>query len=313
MTNPLVSIVICCHNRAHFLAQTLDSALSQCYQPVEVLVLDDGSTDNTPGVVASYGDSIKYIRQQNTGISIARTNACKYANGKYVAFLDDDDLMPPERIILLYNALNKYPSAVFSVGDIANIDGHGNLTGQRWLPAGVVGNKEPVLIEDGFEAVTWPIVPAALHSTLFRKSDGEKIGWFNPNYSHASEDKDFLARLGRLGPVVYVPEIVSYYRRGHASMTNKNISAIYSKLILLSNQLKSINSSNNRLKKRLQFRILLTLKRLALFKTGELSLPDTIPVNYLHEGLSLLNISDRLRYKWYVTVKLPLKIFLGRI
>ena len=307
VTTPLISIVICCHNRAHFLPQTLDSAFSQHYKPVEILVFDDGSTDNTSELIASYGDAVKYVRQENQGISVARTNACKVAKGEYIAFLDDDDLMPPDRINTLYNALFEYPSAVFSVGDIAIIDGDNNFTGHRWLPKGKLSTKDPVLIEDGFEAVAWPIVPATLHSTLFRKSDAKKIGWFDPQYKIASEDKDFLARLGQLGPIVYIPEVVSYYRRGHSSLTNKNISARFSKLTLLSNQLHSLTPSQKRLKKRLQRRILMRLKRIARLRAKGIAHPDTVPYNFINTMLSLLNMKDRILYWRYVHVVLPIK------
>lgn len=311
MTTPLISIVICCHNRAHLLPQTLDSAFSQHYKPVEILVFDDGSTDNTSELIASYGNAVKYVRQENQGVSIARTNACRVAKGEYIAFLDDDDLMPPKRINTLYNALLEHPTAIFSVGDIAIIDGDNNFTGERWLPEGKLNTKYSVLIEDGFEAVAWPIVPATLHSTLFRKSDGEKIGWFDPQYKIASEDKDFLARLGQLGPVVYVPEVVSYYRRGHSSLTNMNISALFSKLTLFNNQLHNLAPSQKRLKKRIQYRILKGLKRIARLKAKGIAIPDTVPHNFINTMLSLLTIRNHISYWWYVQVILPTKKLFG--
>ena len=74
-------------------------------------------------------------------------------------------------------------------------------------------------------------------------------------------DEDYIARLGKLGPIVYIPKVVSYYRRGHTSLTNKNVTALHSKLTLLATYLESIEPSHGKLKKRLQKRVLLTLKK----------------------------------------------------
>lgn len=82
----------------------------------------------------SYGDRIRYFWQENQGIAATRTAACRLARGEFIAFQDDDDLMPPDRIVHLYKGLRKYPSAVFATGDYAIIDAEGNLTGKRWLP-----------------------------------------------------------------------------------------------------------------------------------------------------------------------------------
>ena len=68
MNRPLVSIVVPCHNRAHLLSQTMESIFAQSYQPVEILVIDDGSTDETPKLMETYGDKIRYVRQENQGV-----------------------------------------------------------------------------------------------------------------------------------------------------------------------------------------------------------------------------------------------------
>ena len=153
------------------------------------------------------------------------------------------------------------------------------------------------MIEDGYAAVLWPKVPASLHTTLFRKADGEKIGWFDTQYRFTSEDKDFLARLGKLGPVVYVPRVVSYYRRGHESLTKNKMRAACGKLVCLENHLATLTPASGPLYQRLQQRILLTLKEIAFHKSKGFSMPaDGYSEDYLAKGLSLLGSSKRIDY-----------------
>jgi len=144
MSNPLVSIIVCCYNRGHYLQQTMESIFAQRYEPIEIVVVDDGSTDNTPELMASYGDKVRYFWQENQGIAATRTAACRLARGEFIAFQDDDDLMLPDRIVHLYEGLRQYSSAVFATGDYAFIDPEGNLTGKRWLPGSLEDREKPV-------------------------------------------------------------------------------------------------------------------------------------------------------------------------
>jgi glycosyltransferase involved in cell wall biosynthesis len=310
--NPLISIIVCCYNREHLLPETMNSVFEQTYRPVEIIVLDDGSTDRTPDLMKGYGDRIRYYCQENQGIAVTRTNACLLAKGEYIAFQDDDDIMPPDRITSLYHALFEYPEAVFAVGDWEIIDADGRLTGKRYLPENSFKTQVPVLIEDGYEAVLWPKVPAAPHTVLFRKDCGEKIGWFDTQYQYASEDKDFFARLGRLGPIVYVPQVVSYYRRGHQSMTNRTIVVDSQSILFFVNHLNSIHPKDSRLYKRLQYRILNQLKRIALHKSNGFELTDKVHSNYLTSGLAKLNIMSRIDYWLYCFIKLRIRKWVNK-
>ncbi|HEY3188694.1 MAG TPA: glycosyltransferase family A protein, partial [Solirubrobacteraceae bacterium] len=86
-----MSIIVPCHNGARFLADALDSALAQTHPAIEVIVVDDGSTDDTPAILARYAGRVRALRQQNRGPSAARNVALAVAPGDYVAFLDADD------------------------------------------------------------------------------------------------------------------------------------------------------------------------------------------------------------------------------
>jgi glycosyltransferase involved in cell wall biosynthesis len=91
MNRPLVSAVIPTYNRGWLLKEAVDSVLSQDFFGYELIVIDDGSLDNTPEILASYGDSLKVIRQENRGVSSARNKGIVSSSGEYIAFLDSDD------------------------------------------------------------------------------------------------------------------------------------------------------------------------------------------------------------------------------
>jgi len=311
MVNPLISIVVCTYNRANLLRQTIESILAQRYEPVEIVVVDDGSTDNTQELMARYANIVRYFRQENQGIASVRNIGCHLAKGEFIAFQDDDDLMLPDRLVVLYEALCRHPSAVLAVGDWAVIDNDGNLTGRRWMNP--IDEEKDILIEDGYTAVLWPKVPAAPCTTLFRRIDGDRIGWFDNMFTHSSEDKDFFARLGKLGPFVYVPKVVNYLRRGHESLTSNRALQLYRQLRLFEKHLSSADPHLKSLRKRLQYRVLLQVRQIASYIQEEPHQSDEIPPDYLGRVLSLMGFWNRLRYRWFSLVKLPLKTLLQRL
>jgi glycosyltransferase involved in cell wall biosynthesis len=304
--NELVSIVVCCHNRRQMLEHTMQSIFVQHYNPIEIVVLDDGSTDDTHKLMASYGDKVRYYWQQNQGIAVARTNACRLAKGEFIAFQDDDDLMPPDRIVLLHKALSKFPSAVLALGDWAAIDADANPTGERSRSKFYANRAEPVLIENGYRAVLWPELTPTPHTTLFRRADGERIGWFDNHFFHACEDTDFFARCAQMGPIVYVPKVVSFYRRQRTSLSANNVLMAYSTFLLLEKHLMSIMPEQKEINKRLQFRMLQTLKSLAYYKRKDKKLPDPIETYRLKKGLHGLGLKDQLEYWLWTLIRLPL-------
>jgi glycosyltransferase involved in cell wall biosynthesis len=100
MANPLISCIIPVFNGERYLGQSLDSILAQTYRPIEVIVIDDGSTDGTRQLVASYGDRVRYFWQPNAGPPRARNFGLRLAQGEFVAFLDADDLWQPDKLSL---------------------------------------------------------------------------------------------------------------------------------------------------------------------------------------------------------------------
>src|SRR5208283_2367398 len=100
MNDPLVSVVIPTYNCGRYICETVESALGQTYSPVEIIVVDDGSTDDTRERLTTYGDRVRYIYQQNTGPAVARNRGVQDAQGDWIAFLDADDLWLPYRLEL---------------------------------------------------------------------------------------------------------------------------------------------------------------------------------------------------------------------
>ena len=125
---PRVSCVMPAYNYERFIAAAIESALGQDYpeEALEILVVDDGSTDGTPQVVAPYLERIRYIRQENRGITQACNRALEEATGKYVAFLDADDLWPPHKTARQVEFLESHPHVGLLHGDMEVIDPDGN-------------------------------------------------------------------------------------------------------------------------------------------------------------------------------------------
>ena len=128
MKTPLVSCVVIAYNYEKYVRNAVDSVLAQTgFQPgdVEIIVVDDGSTDSTPGILASYGDRIRVIHQKNQGPSVAMETGIAAARGAYIAFLDADDEWTPERLRITLDHLAAHPQVGLVHSDMSIMDGAG--------------------------------------------------------------------------------------------------------------------------------------------------------------------------------------------
>ena len=309
---PLVSIVLCCHNRRDYLRTTLQSVLAQDYSPIELIVMDDGSTDDSEQVVREIAPEARYYYQESQGIAKARSNASAKAKGTFIAYQDDDDLMPPGRISTLMRLLEDHPEAVLATGDYELIDAQSNRVGHRWLPLEGAGEGQVELIKDGQMAILWPKVPAVPHTTLFRRADGDRVGWFDHEFRYACSDADFLARLGQLGAVVYVREIVSLYRRGHAQIWADDVRSSISRVQLWTKHLDLIGDLRPELRDQVRSRLLPVMIRLDLnARRGKVE-PHYQWPQWRSAGLARLDFRSRVKYRWRTLAINPLKILLNR-
>ncbi len=199
MSRTKVSVVIPTYNRAHCVGEAIESVLAQTYKDFEIIVVDDGSTDNTAEVLARFGDRIRVIRQENSGVSAARNAGIRAARGEWVAFLDSDDVWESEKLKIQVDDLKKYPDAVAHVVDAAIIDpqkGPISLFELRGMHKEFMKNpfrERPLLDEIRTFFFT--------QCLLAKRSCIQKIGYFDSTMK-IHEDTDLLARLALEGPFV---------------------------------------------------------------------------------------------------------------
>jgi len=211
-----VSVVIPAFNSAQYVGAAIQSVLDQAELPAEILVVDDGSTDQTRTVVRDY--PVKYIYQQNAGPSAARNTGIFNSTGEFVAFLDADDLWLRQKLARQLSAFRKHPEAGFSFSTVWNLyDGTNPSISrepyfppqlQHWLrrqrPQGenACGSVYELLLQKNCVATS---------SVVIRRSLIDRVGPFDIGL-RGCEDYEYWIRLARLSPAVFIKEPTSRYR-----------------------------------------------------------------------------------------------------
>jgi len=202
MTNPLVTVIVPVHNGERFLRSALESLYAQDYQPFEVVLVDDGSSDGSAAIARTF-PGLRYLRQENQGQAAARNTGLSLARGEFVAYLDDDDLIPPHKL----RRQAKYLVANPQVGCVLarqQIMLEPDVDPPEWL------SRDPVFGDlDGV-----PLVSAMIRTQLLRE-----IGGFDPSYRFA-EDRDLFVRLREHGVHIDVLPEVLLFRRFHGENVN---------------------------------------------------------------------------------------------
>lgn len=209
-SSSLVSIIIPCHNGEAFLREAVDSALAQTYDSVEVVVVDDGSTDESVAIMQSYGSAINIVQQTNAGAAAARNRGWRVSKGDYLVFLDADDYISDEYITRMLAALQA------ADGDIAYC-GWQN-TGLRpdrcepFVPPDY--ENEPAKQERLIENARWPI-----HAALIRRELVETNGGFDTRWG-TCEDFALWIEIATDACLVRVKDVLAFYRHhGHGQTT----------------------------------------------------------------------------------------------
>jgi glycosyltransferase involved in cell wall biosynthesis len=208
---PIVSVIIPCFRQAHFLRDSIESALAQTYPHVEVVVVDDGSPDQTSAVAASY-PTVRCVRQRNRGLSSARNTGFMESTGSYLVFLDADDRLTPDALRLGISELTAHPECAFVAGEHCLIDELGNPMPSA--PRPVVSRASYLeLLKTNF---IW--CPG---SVIYRRSVLAAVGTFDPSLRSA-EDYDLYLRIARQFPIWTHRHIVAEYRFHQSAMSRNS-------------------------------------------------------------------------------------------
>ncbi|MFH1968252.1 MAG: glycosyltransferase [bacterium] len=213
---PLVSVIVATHgDRADYLKKAIESIFSQTYKNIEIIIIDDNSTDKTKKVVQFYlkNPKVHYIYQkENKGPSETRNNGIKTAGGKYVAILDSDDFwFNPKKIEKQVNFLEKNSEYVLVGGGVIRINKKGQETKRFFLPKTDKDIRNSIIFNNNF-----------VHSTtLFRKSAWQKAGGYDKRFDFC-EDWDLWLKFGKFGKFYNFQEYFIYYLEGGESQSDYN-------------------------------------------------------------------------------------------
>lgn len=214
---PKVSVIIPCYNSTAYLPQAIESVLAQTYQDFEIILVDDGSTDQICEVISAYSASLNYLRQENSGPAVARNTGLRAATGKYLVFLDADDELLPAKLELQVGFLEQNPTI-----DIVYANGYsfkledGNEERQLFSENG--------LLDQSLGAPAQSLKSLALsnafpiHTALVRTECVLEAGGFDEELV-ALEDWDLWYRLAQRHHFAYIDEIVARYRILASSLT----------------------------------------------------------------------------------------------
>lgn len=211
--NPLVSVVIPVYNGARFLRAALESVFAQTYRPIQVIVVDDGSIDESGPIAQSFPD-VHYIRQENKGVAAARNAGIEAARGEFFAFLDQDDLWTPDKLKIQVDHLLKNPDLGYT------------LTQQQYF------------LEPGTPLPTWfkKDLLATVHAgwvlgtLLVRRTTFEQVGNFATVYTAANDSDWFFRAKAAEIPMAVIPELL-LLKRVHEANDSGRAKEILSELL----------------------------------------------------------------------------------
>ena len=215
MTGPLISVIVPAYNAGRFLPEAIASIQAQNYPEIEILLIDDGSTDNTPEIAAGFGSAVRYFRKPNGGQASARNLGLREARGEIFAFLDADDQWPENKLALQLPRLTVDDATDVVSGRIRYVA----------LPGALMLNYR-------FEGPDQTVAHIHLGAALYRRSAFQKVGPFDETL-HVGEDQDWFLRAREQGLKIVVMREVTLLYRLHDSNITRGASAEKLELILL--------------------------------------------------------------------------------
>jgi len=223
MNDPLISVIIPAYNAENFVVDATESIFRQNYDNLEVIVVNDGSTDATLDVLGQFGDRIRIISQENRGVSAARNTGIRAAKGSIIGFLDHDDIWSDDHILSMLTYL----------GDGSEYDYVRGLT----RPVKYFGTESEDRLEHS-------LVLAKVCACLYRKSVFDKVGLFNEEMLEG-EDGDLNLRISDYGcKEKRINKTTVLYRRHENNMTNSDIRVNKCRFNNIRNHMKRLNIKN---------------------------------------------------------------------
>jgi glycosyltransferase involved in cell wall biosynthesis len=198
---PVVSVIIPVFNGQRFLREAVQTVLAQNYSPLEIVIVDDGSTDSTASVVKSLGEPVRYLHQANQGPAAARNRGIEQAQGSLLAFADADDLWPADKLELQLPCLIEDVAVEIVMGRI-----------QQVLLSETDGKTQAKEFAE-------PAFSVNLGSAIIRKSVFERVGLFDETMRY-SEDVDWFMRAREVGAAIKtIDSVTLLYRQHEQNMT----------------------------------------------------------------------------------------------
>lgn len=222
----LVSVVIPCFNYAHFLDQAIQSTLDQDYPSIEIIVVNDGSTDD-PAAIAAKFPMVRYVTQENRGLAGARNVGLAHCRGELVVFLDADDRLRPGAIAAGARLLEANPALGFAAGYSTLISGGG-------LPQPTV-NRPGCEGDDAYVSLLRRNTIRNPATVLFRRQVVQALGGFAPGVD-ACADYDLYLRVSRNHPVAFHDVVVAEYRKHGHNMSDNSAQMLRQALAVLRRQ-----------------------------------------------------------------------------
>lgn len=199
---PLISVIMPCYNAESHLKTSINNVLSQTYPNVELIVIDDGSTDSSVSILEEFGSDITIILQENAGPGPARNRGIEKSSGEFIAFLDADDYWELHCLQALYDALSNTDAGLSYCG-WQNVGGPPNRC-QPYIPPDYENENK---VESFLKAASlWPI-----HAALVRSENIKSIGNFDEQWATCM-DYDLWLRLSTKWPIIRVEQVLAYYR-----------------------------------------------------------------------------------------------------
>ena len=272
MKPKLVSVIIPNYNYARYLSKAIDSALNQTYSNLEVVVVTNGSTDNSLDVLKEYGNKIKLVDQINLGQSGARNSGLQQAKGDYLAFLDADDYWHATKIEKQISYFNSNVELVYC--GISRFFETENQLLSHGLPQFRGDCSQYFVTRPGVS-----IVLSGESTAIFTRSLFEKVGVFDGELNSAA-GWDFFRRCSKLTKFEFVPEPLTYYRVHDSNMSN--------------------SSSDNICDSRKAYKKLLADDQWKLGRAPKRKLLLTLEFTYLKTQLKEYNFKDSLTSLFYI-------------